>query len=267
MALRHVKKSISRKNATKKTLKSVAKTLTVRPAASLVSSSRFRGISAVVINLTDRPERWARLQKNFAKHAPWLPLHRLDAVHGGKSPPLESDVVKRWSTKRLAQLFPWYRTKTITMSPGERGCCASHIKAWLIAAKLKRPLIVLEDDASALPNFGKTLAQALKEAPSGETHAIWLSSKDRSPEKTKRIGEVLVEPYYVWTTVGYVLWPAGARALLKLRPLDMPVDNMMAWHIKQGNIKAFSVKPACVRQAQTWNISSDVSHSDDAAQW
>merc|ERR1719171_932866 len=227
-------------------------------------SSPLRRMKAVVINLKKRDDRWRGFLKNAARNAPWLRPERLDAVDGRVAPPKDRDVAKRWSAARLAQMFHWYRTKEIKMSPGERGCCASHLKAWKICAAGTRPLIVLEDDASLLPAFTSTLEQALKEAPR-DTGAIWLSSKDRGTRK--RVGKVLMEPSYVWTTVGYVIWPAAARQFTKLLPMDMPVDNFMAWHIKQGAVKTFSVSPAAVRQAQTWNIGSDVPHSDDVALW
>jgi len=264
-----MKKNISKNKVTSKVMKAVAKKKAVTALRSQNKTitkgkcpASLRGISAVVINLDRRPDRWAGIQKSFAKHAPWLSLKRLSAVDGSKAPPSLKDVTTKWSTARLAQMFHWYKSKTIKMSPGERGCCGSHIAAWKIAAKQSKPLIVLEDDAVALPSFAKAASQALKECPKS-TGAIWLSSKDRGTPK--KVGEVLMEPDYVWTTVGYVIFPEAARKFLKLRPLDMPVDNIMAWHIKQGTVKAFSVRPAAVRQAQTWNIGSDVPHSDDVA--
>jgi len=251
---RKVMKAVAKKKAISKLRRSIGKK-GQRPAS-------LRGISAVVINLEKRTDRWAGIRKSFAKHVPWLPLTRLNAVDGRQAPPSLKDVTAKWSTKRLAQMFHWYKSKTIPMSPGERGCCASHIEAWKIAAKRSKPLVVLEDDAIALPAFEHSLKQALKECPKG-TGAIWLSSKDRGTPR--KVGEVLMEPEYVWTTVGYVIFPEAARKFLKMRPLDMPVDNMMAWHIKHGAIKAFSVRPAAVRQANSWNIGSDVPHSDDVA--
>jgi len=132
------------------------------------------------------------------------------------------------------------------------------------SARPAKTLLVLEDDAVILPAFTQTLNQALKEAPK-DTGALWITSKDRGTRK--RFGKVLMEPHYVWTTVGYVIWPAAAKAFIKLLPMDMPVDNFMAWHIKEGDVKTFPVPPAAVRQAQTWNIGSDVPHSDDVALW
>jgi len=248
---------------TKKTKTYLAATTKVLP-KHLLPSPSLRKLSAVVINLEKRPDRWANVQKSLARNAPWLKVQRLSAVDGSLAPILSRDVTEKWCTARLAELFHWYQTKTIKMSPGERGCCGSHLKAWRLAAAGSTPLIVLEDDAVALPSFTATLQQALTEAPT-DTGAIWLTSKDRGIRK--RFGNVLMEPSYLWTTVGYVIWPAAARALISRLPMDMPVDNFMAWHIKDGALKAFSVCPAAVRQAQTWNIGSDVPHSDDAAHW
>lgn len=222
----------------------------------------LNGISAVVINLARRPDRWEKVQRSFAKNAPWLPLRRLDAVDGKAKPPPKREVTDTWSTARLADLFHWYKSTTIKMSPGERGCCGFHIEAWKIAAQARRPLLVIEDDAVALPTFTSSLATAVAEAPR-DTGAIFLSSKDRGT--TKKVGQVLMEPDFVWTTVGYLIWPKAARTLLAMLPLDMPVDNFLGWHIRSGVIKAFSVKPAGLRQAQGWNVGSDVPHSDDVA--
>mmetsp|Transcript_73239 Transcript_73239/g.169901 ORF Transcript_73239/g.169901 Transcript_73239/m.169901 type:complete len:151 (-) Transcript_73239:77-529(-) len=150
------------------------------------------------------------------------------------------------------------------MSAGERGCCASHIAAWRLATKERRPLLVLEDDVSALPAFTRSLVHAVREAPK-DTGMVFLSGKDRGTPK--RAGKVLMEPHFVWTTVGYLIWPAAARQLLRMKPLDMPVDNFLGWQVYQGNVRGFSLRPAAVRQAQTWNVSSDVPHSDDVAHW
>ena len=135
-----------------------------------------------------------------------------------------------------------------------------------MCVRRRNPLIVLEDDAVLLPAFAETLARAMRELPRGRTDALWLCSKDRGkPQRVGAPGTVLMAPEFVWTTVGYVLWPAGARKLLKLRPVNAPVDNFIAVHLRAGRLGGFSVRPGIVRQAQTWNVGSDVPHSDDAA--
>jgi len=227
-------------------------------------SANIARLKAVVINLKDREDRWLGIQKTATKNVPWLKMERLDAVNGRETPPPAKDVCKKYSTLRLAKMFHWYRPKTVEMSGGERGCCGSHLKAWRKCAASNKPLIVLEDDAVILPSFTDTLEKAMREAPA-DIGALWLTSKDRGTRK--RLGKALMQPSYLWTTVGYVIWPAAARAFIKLLPMDMPVDNFMAWHIKEKYVKGFSVQPACIRQANTWNIGSDVPHSDDVALW
>lgn len=65
--------------------------------------------------------------------------------------------------------------------------------------------------------------------------AVWLTSKDRGTRK--RLGKVLMQPHYLWTTVGYIIWPSAAKSLIKLLPMDMPVDNFMAWHVKEDEVE------------------------------
>lgn len=260
------RKAVAGKRGSGKTVVS-KKTVLSKTKAKATSSkapANLRGLTCAVINLDSRPDRWEKIQKSFARSAPWLRVTRLSAVDGRSAPPPQGDVTKKWSTKHLASLFPWYKAMTVKMSPGERGCCGSHVKAWHLCAKSNKPLLVIEDDAVALKQFSETLSTAVKEAPKG-TGMIFLSSKDRGTRK--RIGKALMEPFFIWTTVGYLVYPATARQLLKMRPLDMPVDNFLGWHIKEGTVKAYSVTPAAVRQAQTWNVASDVPHSDDVAHW
>merc|ERR1719229_1807086 len=101
-------------------------------------------------------------------------MERLEAVNGKLHPPREKDVCKTYDTLRLAQLFHWYRPRTVGMSGGERGCCASHLKAWRKCAASDEPLLVLEDDAVILPPFTAMLNKALREAPK-DIGALWLT--------------------------------------------------------------------------------------------
>jgi len=264
MAKADVKKTVTKRKAHVNKSTKLGKSVQAEVVKNVKASARLAGLSGVVINLKDRLDRWIGLQKTATKNAPWLKLDRLDAVDGRINPPPLKDVCNKYHTLRMAQLFHWYRPKSVPMSGGERGCCASHLKAWRKCASSNKPLIVIEDDAVILPSFTATLDKALKEAPK-DIGALWLTSKDRGTRK--RVGEVLREPSFLWTTVGYVIWPEAAKAFIKLLPMDLPVDNFMAWHIKEKAVKGFSVQPACVRQANTWNVGSDVPHSDDIALW
>lgn len=226
--------------------------------------------TCVVINLNSRPDRWKRISKSLSARLPFLESQRLEAVDGRKAPPPEKDVTLRWSTAYIASFCDWYRVKTLKMSPGERGCCASHVRCWRRCARLGKPLVVLEDDAVVLPRFAEVLAQATRElqelkGSSAAADVLWLSSKDRGRARRLSPGSTLMRPEFLWTTVGYVVYPAGARKLLRACPVDAPVDNFVARLVREEQLTGYSVRPAVVRQSQTWNVGSDVPHSDDVA--
>eukprot|EP00931_Biecheleriopsis_adriatica_P093501 TRINITY_DN6723_c0_g1_i2.p1 TRINITY_DN6723_c0_g1~~TRINITY_DN6723_c0_g1_i2.p1 ORF type:complete len:291 (+),score=20.69 TRINITY_DN6723_c0_g1_i2:68-940(+) len=229
------------------------------PAPHKVAPEPLQGISAVVINLASRTDRWQAVSGNLSERAPWLPVDRFDAINVTVAPPSTQMVTELWSTARLAERFE-YVTATINMTAGERGCAASHAEVWKMIAKGQRPVMVLEDDAVAPATFTSTLTTAMKEAPKG-TGAIFLSDLDRG--EPRQVGKVLMKPDFVWTTTGYILWPSAAQKLLSMLPVDMPVDNFMGYHISKGVIQAFSVKPAALRQAETWGVRSNVPHSDE----
>ena len=146
----------------------------------------------------------------------------------------------------------------------------SHVRAWRRCVRQRRPLIVLEDDAVVLGSFADVLSRATSElgerSTAEQADVLWLCAKDRG--RRRRLGSagsVLRQPTFLWTTVGYVVYPKGARKLLRKLPVDAPVDNFIARLVREGELVGYSVQPAVVRQSQTWNVGSDVPHSDDVA--
>lgn len=234
----------------------------VNKTAVCVNVSASKGITAVVLNLETRKDRMKKVTKQLNAGAPCLNFTRLDAVNGKADPPPTSDVSMTWDTTHMADKVSVYKPMVLNMSVGERGCCASHIKAWRLAATMDRPLVILEDDAVVLPNFTDTLEQAVKEATK-DTGIIFLSNMDRGNPEI--VNPLLQRPFWLWTTVGYIISPAGARQLLTMLPVNMPVDNWLAWYINQNQINAFALRTSVIKQAATWNVASDVAHSDDVA--
>merc|ERR1712012_978030 len=56
------------------------------------------------------------------------------------------------------------------------------------------------------------------------------------------MGKYFRKAEYVWTTVAYVISPAGAKKLLAVAgAINQPVDNFMAWEASQGRLKSFVV--------------------------
>lgn len=215
-------------------------------------------VSAVVINLHDRTDRWMHVTSNLTEYAPWLSFKRMEGVDGRTNPPSTEEVSQTWNTANMAALVSSYKPAILNMSSGERGCCASHIHAWQMASKMSHPLLVMEDDAIIFQNFTDGLRETMQEAPN-DTDFIFLTNMDRGAPTL--VSEMLMKPYFAWTTVGYIVYPAGAQKLLRMLPMDMPVDNWLAWKLHLGKLNAFSVRKTLFKQADMW-INSDVSHSD-----
>lgn len=170
-------------------------------------ASSLADFTCAVINLRRRRDRWQRISKSLAAKLPWLTVHRVNAVDGSRSPPVESDVTLRWSTAHVASFCEWYSVRTLKMSAGERGCCASHVRCWRKAMRNRHPLIVLEDDAVVLPQFREVLTQAARELEQREgtpqaADVLWLCAKDRGRARRLEAGSVLMRPAFLWTTVG-----------------------------------------------------------------
>lgn len=240
----------------------------------------MRSLETHVINLNRREDRMEGCSERLRLACPWLKPVRFPATDGRKDQISEEEVVTSWNTasnviyqKKRAIRKGWddldsYQVRQLELSPGERGCALSHIRAWRlclhrahITGQSNRPLLVLEDDAAPTPEFTPVLRRALASLPS-EAHVLYLGYS-QAADWRREVSENLVESEYVWTTVGYIIWPAGARLLLQRLPIDGPVDNWMAAQCAAGDLKAYAARPKIVLQADAWNVNSDVSHSDE----
>lgn len=248
-----------------------AATVQVSPPQSL------RELSALIVNLERRADRLAGCVARVKTNCPWLRYERFMAADGRRDIIKPSEVASSWHTKKnvvyqklRAIRKGWndtdsYVERTLKMSPGERGCALSHVQAWRRclqdAVGTERPLVVFEDDAAPTPHFTETLSRSLALLPA-DAHVLYLGYS-QAAEWRREISPDLVEAEYVWTTVAYMVWPAGARILLSRLPVDQPVDNWMANLCAEGVLKAYCVRPKVVHQAEGWNVNSDVTHSDE----
>jgi len=242
-----------------------------------VLAQGLQKLSAIVVNLDRRPDRLVDCQNKLTQHCPWLDSQRFRASDGKLDVITENDVTLSWNTARNVQYQKlratrkgWndldsYKVKDLDHSPGERGCSASHIRAWKhcfdSAGDTEKPLLVIEDDAAPTENFTEVLERALAVLP-GDAHILYLGYS-QAADWRREISADVVEAEYVWTTVGYIIWPAGARILLSRLPVDQPVDNWMATACAAGALKSYCVRPKIIRQAEDWNVNSDVGHSDE----
>jgi len=240
----------------------------------------IRDLETVVVNLDRRPDRLQNCANRLREHCSDLTWSRFLATDGRATRIPLSEVVSRWNTSRNCVFQRkrsirkgWddldnYRELDLVLSPGERGCASSHVRAWRRCLELseasggeERPLLVLEDDAAPTAEFQSSLSRALTVLPS-DAHVLYLGYS-QAAEWRREVSRDLVEAEYVWTTVAYIIWPAGARLLLSRLPVDQPVDNWMGGLNAAGDLKAYCVRPKVVRQAEAWNVNSDVAHSDE----
>lgn len=230
---------------------------------------------ALIVNLQRRPDRWEECRQRLNDLGGALSFERAEAVDGS-SEHIPSEVVRhRWSTARnwryVTNIFEGgkdcgYEAVELDLTVGERGCAASHVVLWRRVAASTEPYVILEDDAKFLPKFVDRTQRALKQlVNAGEKPDILYLGYSQAAPWRRKVGSAVNEAEYLWTTVGYILWPLGAKKLLAALPVDQPVDNFMAALTSGRVMRGFAVVPEVVEQAKPWNVDSDVPHSDDVA--
>jgi hypothetical protein len=121
----------------------------------------------------------------------------------------------------------------------------------------------MEDDAQPTAAFTAQLVRvAQSQALPADADILYLGYS-QAAEWRRDVSPEIVESEYVWTTVAYIVWPSAARKMLSRLPVDQPVDNWMASMNASGDLKSYCMRPKIVRQADSWNVNSDVGHSDE----
>merc|ERR1719379_220927 len=203
-----------------------------------------------VVSLSNRYDRWDRMSVRWngmmiVHPEVCIEMNRFDATNGAKDPIPLKLVTKSWNTARNRKYVgngTWYDK----------------------VAKMDGPAILVEDDAIPVDGFATKLMQGLKDIPK-DADLLYLgySKPDKSPWIKELPGTDLAQAEYVWTTVGYMIWPSGARKLLQRLPVDSPVDNYMSWASHEGVTNVYAFKTPVIKQELPWNLASDVEHSDE----
>jgi len=227
-----------------------------------------------VVSMSNRYDRWDRMAVRWNGMMIMHPevciaMDRFDATNGAKDPIPLKLVTKTWDTNRNRKYVgngTWYDKvdEHLELTPGERGCAASHVRLWKKVAKMDGPAILVEDDAIPVEGFADKLLQGMKDVPA-DADLLYLgySKPDKSPWIREVPGTDIAQAEYVWTTVGYMIWPSGARKLLQRLPVDSPVDNYMSWASHENVTKVYAFKTPIIKQELPWNLASDVEHSDE----
>lgn len=188
----------------------------------------------LLINLKQATQRLAFQKQQFSCLG--LPFERINACS-------IEDIEE--STYQQAA-FDWERP----LSRAEFACYQSHRKAWLDVINTNQPALILEDDAyisNALPELLNQLHTKT------EVDLITLEARARKKLLAKHSVEVikgysLLRLYQDRSgAAGYILWPAGARELLK-QEKKRGVALTDAQISRTYNLKAFQLEPAPIIQ-------------------
>lgn len=175
-----------------------------------------------VINLESRPDRLSNFEKVNDKH---LEKYEVFPAFQGREwitdhaslLKLGFDTDKDWRDPILGR----------TITKGEIGCLISHYQLWEMCAQGEENFAILEDDAileTEIDSLEKTL----------EAHdLVYLCYNEMLSDGVEilpKVGEVkLIKPCYPYWTVGYLLTPEGARALINtdIKTNIIPADEYL----------------------------------------
>lgn len=141
-------------------------------------------------------------------------------------------------------------------SSGQIACALSHVRLLEhILERGYRSALVLEDDFAPAPGFRQELRERLRRAPAGFDLIYLFNSNWPEPELHAIEGvEGLRRPAYPLGTVGYVVSRAGARRILDLiKPIYFTIDDMLAGHVQQGRLTAYTVWPMLVGECERFD--------------
>lgn len=206
------------------------------------------------INLDRDAQRCARMQAEFARHG--LVGERLPGVLWTALPQAEQDAL--YSPALNARGFHK------PLVNGEKGCYASHLKAWRwLLDSRHAAVVVLEDDVRLRPGFAPAL-EAL-----ASSHEPWemvkligraeIGKREKAGEQKPLDADHALLRYrrVPSLTAGYVINRRGAEKLLATRvPFGRPVDvDLRYWWESKGLVMR-GVSPAVIELDETSQDSS-----------
>jgi len=136
-------------------------------------------------------------------------------------------------------------------SRGQIACSLSHVRLLEHILEMGyESALVLEDDFAPAPGFRRELAERLRRAPAGFDLIYLFNSNWPAPVLHAIDGlEGLRRPVYPLGTVGYVVSRQGALRILELiKPIYFTIDDMLAGHVQDGRLTAYTAWPMLVRE-------------------
>ena len=160
----------------------------------------------------------------------------------------------RFSPEQVAILGP-------LAAMGARGNAAAHVELWSRCASGNKPFLIIEDGIKTWPRLGHVTAHLIatieRVVPEDERTVLLYLGGDVEPNDWQSqwlptdmahpppIGKkiVLGELSAISGSFCYVVWPLAAKRLLGNLPIPMPIDKVIATHLKAQRVRALAVRP------------------------
>jgi len=189
--------------------------------------SNFFFDTIIIINLKRRPDKLKKvLQRIYdLKLEESVNIQVLSAVDG-------KELSDEW-LKNNIRISPLYRDsmRGRGMTYGEIGCALSHMRAWEMVKEtpsIKNALII-EDDAVFKPNFLEVTKRIQPGIENINYDFMYMGRKKMVEEKEPVVYSDVVQPYFSYWCLAYVLNKSGAKKLLTSNFLQnmIPVDEFV----------------------------------------
>jgi len=149
---------------------------------------------------------------------------RFPAVYGKDfnfNPYYDSVLTKEWDHGK----WKFNESNMIEMTDGEKGIIMSHYNLWKKIANEKVPHIILEDDAIGVNSNTQIILDEIVKTIPKDYDIYLLGFIDLEPTNVTNPHEKIKEFVLLHS---YIITPEGAQKLLKLLPINMPVDSWLS---------------------------------------
>lgn len=189
-----------------------------------------------IINLDQSTDRLQQQQEQFERLG--MPFERLPAVS-------VSDISEEFYLNHIK-----HGQRLIKQT--EMACFLSHKKAWEKVISEDQPCVILEDDAVLTHDFVQVLSE-INHLNDTELELINLEVQPRKKIVSKTPIYSVAHEYNIYHlylekngTGGYILFPAGARKLLKRAKKELALAD--AFIFSTPNLKLYQIEPAALLQ-------------------
>lgn len=211
-------------------------------------------ITAYVINLKKRSDRWRNISDQSKKHN--IKLIKFEAFSPDEKIEYK-DIKDKWnypSFDQLGNFYPYHITASL--SDGEKCCIMSHIYLWkYVINNNMDDMLIFEDDIIIDNDFNRQIKKYKKELPND--YDLFMIDYNNVITPTKLTNN-LYKLRYAYNTGAYLISNKGARKALSYLPVDSPIDHFLS---RLSNKKLLNIYIPRVSFAKQLPISSDIIHT------